>query len=276
MFRRALRDRYEYASVALDRILIITDLEESKAAVFMEQIQQYLQAGLSLKEVKFTCWNKGDFAPWPQMKQAIHQIKPDLIISYRLLWVEDITASKSLGAYIDLLSQDTHYPVLVMPHPAMQGLSRILAEPGAVMVATEHGYANHRMVNFALKLLPQKRPLILVHIEDEDTYEYYLDAISKIPAIDTEITREALPLQLLAGPNQYADSVEETLAELQPEIEIRRQISFGHLIDAYGSLMEEHETDLLVVDTKDDTQLAMHSIGYSLAIEFRQTPVLLL
>ncbi|MEO1448208.1 MAG: hypothetical protein AAFV07_01705 [Bacteroidota bacterium] len=276
VFRRALRDRFEYAAIRLERILIITDLEEAAASAFQEQVQRYLSHALSLRGIEVSIWDKRQFAPWPQLKQRIKQYAPDLIVTYRLLWVEDMTATKSLGSYVDLLSQDTQYPILIMPHPALQGMDPILTDPGAVMVATEHGYANHRMVNFALSLLPEKRPLFLVHIEDQDTFDYYMKAIGKIPDIDTEAAHETIQHQLLAGPQQYADSVAETLAEIRPGVDIQTHIMFGHLIDAYRSLMKTHETDLLVVDTKDDTQLAMHSVGYSLAVEFRQTPVLLL
>lgn len=276
VFRRALRDRFEYSDVELKRILIITDLDAEASDTFQTQVQSYLSYALSLRELELTTWHKSDFAPWPQLKQRIKQLEPDLIVSYRLLWVTDITATKSLGVYIDLLSQDTNFPILIMPHPSLQGMNPILAEPGAVMVATEHGYANHRMVNTALALLPEARPLFLVHIEDQDTFDYYMKAIEKIPDIDTEAARQTIRDQLLAGPQQYADSVSETLAEVKPDTVIQTHLAFGHLIDAYRELMDTHETDLLVVDTKDDTQLAMHSVGYSLAIEFRQTPVLLL
>ena len=216
------------------------------------------------------------FTPWPQLKNRILQINPDLIISYRLLWVEDITAEKSLGTYIDLLSQDTHFPVLVMPHPQLYDMENSLLSPGAVMVATEHAYEDHRQVNMALAFAESEAPLILVHIEDEDTFNYYMEAIAKIPAIDTEVARESLHEQLLAGPIHYAESVVETLREIRSDIRVETQIEFGHLISSYRELMKAHSTDLLVTNTKDDTQLAMHSIGYSLAVEFRETPVLLL
>ena len=38
----------------------------------------------------------------------------------------------------------------------------------------------------------------------------------------------------------------------------------------------EDEVDLLVLNTKDDDQLAMHGLAYPLAIELREIPLLLL
>ncbi len=210
------------------------------------------------------------------MKEAIRQKKPDLIITYRMLWAEDVRPNKSLGSYMDLLSQDTEFPLLVTPHPRPYSMDHILEEEGAVLVATEHLIDDHRLINFALKFTVASAPLILVHIEDEDTFDYYMSAIRKIPDISTEDAEDKLKKQLLANPIHYAESVQDVLAEKTPDLKVQTYIRFGHLITAYRELMERHSTDLLVMNTKDDTQLAMHSVGYSLAVEFRQTPILLL
>ena len=45
---------------------------------------------------------------------------------------------------------------------------------------------------------------------------------------------------------------------------------------AYRRLIEQHEVDLLVLNTKDEDQLAMRGIAYALAVELRQTPLLML
>ncbi|WNJ16137.1 universal stress protein [Pontibacter sp. G13] len=276
VFRRALRTPYEYEEIKPKHILVIVDLNPEQSAQFLNDLQAYLLPSLHPSNYQMTCWTQSDFAPWPQLKSRIQQLAPDLIISYRLLWMQDRTAQKSLGSYIDLLSQDTQIPILVMPNPLMFSMPKLNASAGAVLVATEHDYEDHRQVNYALAFARKDAPLILVHIEDEDTFEYYQAAIAKIPDIDTEAARETLHRQLLADPEHYADSVRETLVTKRPELSVDTYITFGHLITAYRKLMADHLSDLLVVNSKDDTQLAMHSIGYSLAVEFRETPVLLL
>ncbi|MEO1382824.1 MAG: hypothetical protein AAFV78_06300 [Bacteroidota bacterium] len=276
VFRRALRSRFEQEEIQLGNILLINDLEREDAALFEEQVHQYLQLSLPAKSYQLHTLGRNNFSPWPQFRSHIARLKPDLIITYRLLWVEDISARKSLGSYIDLLSQDTDYPVLIMPHPKLFKTEKLLQKPGAVLVATEHLYDDHRLVNYALKFAKADQSLIMVHIEDEDTFDYYMDAIAKIPGIDTETARETLSEQLLAGPHHYAESVKEVLEADGSTFRLEEHIEFGHLITSYRALMEAHPTDLLVTNTKDDTQLAMHSIGYSLAVEFRENPVLLL
>ena len=50
----------------------------------------------------------------------------------------------------------------------------------------------------------------------------------------------------------------------------------GHRIAEYRRLITEHKVDLLVMNTRDDDQLAMHGLAYPLAISLRETPLLLL
>jgi hypothetical protein len=40
--------------------------------------------------------------------------------------------------------------------------------------------------------------------------------------------------------------------------------------------VDEHHVDLLVLNTKDEDQLAIHGLAYPLAVELRNTPLLLL
>lgn len=276
VFRRALRKRYVYESLELKTVLIISDLEGEAEQAFIKQVESFLARFQSQEGLSVICWGKGDFAPWPQLKTRLRDTAPSLVVSYRMLWTDDILAEKSLGSYIDLLSQDTTFPLLLMPHPKLFNLGEVLKASGSVLVATEHTYEDDPPVNYAVAFAKPDRPLILVHIEDEDTFAYYMKAIEKIPDLDTEIARTTLHDQLLAGPKQYAESVSESLKIHCPYVQVETEIAFGHLITAYRNLIEQHPSDLLVTHTKDDTQLAMHSIGYSLAVEFRQIPVLLI
>lgn len=276
VFRRALRHRFDYEPVSIKRVLVITDLGKEDAEAYGQKIMSYLHTTIRKDTYHIDVWSKDEYCPWPRMKERIKANKPDLLITYRMLFAEDISPQKSLGSYVDLLSQDTEFPLLVTPHPKLFSMDHILKDEGAVLVATEHLIEDNRLVNFALKFVGPQAPLILVHIEDEDTFQYYLEAISKVPDISTEVAQTQLRDQLLADPIHFAESVEEVLKDKRPDLKVETFIKFGHLVSSYRELLGEHTTDLLVMNTKDDTQLAMHSVGYSLAVEFRQTPILLL
>jgi hypothetical protein len=44
----------------------------------------------------------------------------------------------------------------------------------------------------------------------------------------------------------------------------------------YRKLIQDHDADLLVLNTKDDDQLAMHGRAYSLSVELTNVSMLLL
>jgi hypothetical protein len=50
----------------------------------------------------------------------------------------------------------------------------------------------------------------------------------------------------------------------------------GHFLSDYQQHIQEQEIDLLVLNTKDDDQLAMHGLAYPLAVELRTLPLLML
>ena len=57
---------------------------------------------------------------------------------------------------------------------------------------------------------------------------------------------------------------------------MREVVTLGHHLDEYKRLVIEHDVDLLVMNTKDDDQMAMHGLAYPLAVELRGVPMLLL
>ncbi len=116
----------------------------------------------------------------------------------------------------------------------------------------------------------------LTHVEDEATFGRYMDVISKIPTIDTDEARESVREQLLKEPQDYIDSCVEVLGKAGASVTVEHLVVFGHHLSEYKRLIEQHEVDLLVLNTKDEDQLAMHGIAYALAVELRQIPLLML
>ena len=50
----------------------------------------------------------------------------------------------------------------------------------------------------------------------------------------------------------------------------------GHHLSEVRRLLDDHQVNLLVLQTKDEDQLAMHGLAYPLVIEMRHIPVLML
>jgi hypothetical protein len=113
-------------------------------------------------------------------------------------------------------------------------------------------------------------------VEDGVTFERYMDTISKLPRIDTDEARQDILRQLLEEPRQYVDSCRQVLAEGRPDLSVEGIVTVGRSLSEYSRLVEEHEVDLLVLNTKDADQLAMHGVAYPVVVQLRQIPLLLL
>jgi len=144
------------------------------------------------------------------------------------------------------------------------------------MAITDHLTNNHGLVNHAVCFVRSGGELYLTHIEDEEVFERYIDAISKIPSIDTDEARERLAEQLLQEPERYIESCRSVLETHGLSLRINSIVKFGHHLRQYHAAVEAHQVNLLVMNTKDDDQLAMHGLAYPLAVELRQLPLLML
>ena len=102
-----------------------------------------------------------------------------------------------------------------------------------------------------------------------------MEAIARIPTIDTAGARETIARQLLKQPRDFVQSCKSVLADAGVKTRIEEIVRFGRQISSYRSLIDEHDIDLLVMNTKDEDQLAMHGLAYPLAVELRDTPLLM-
>jgi nucleotide-binding universal stress UspA family protein len=144
------------------------------------------------------------------------------------------------------------------------------------MAIADHLTGDNRLVNYAVRFTENGGTLWLTHVEDEATFGRYMEVISKIPTIDTDEAREAIRAQLLKEPQDYIDTCVEVLRAADAHVTVEHLVVFGHRLAEYRRLIEQHEVDLLVLNTKDEDQLAMHGIAYSLAVGLRQIPLLML
>jgi len=273
VFKRAERDPFQYNVTAPGKILLVTDLEGDPLARYEARVRGFL-SGVG-GDPAWTTLAKGDFGRWQELGERIEAEQPDLIVTYRLLRETHEALKFSLGAYLDTLTQAVEAPVLVLPHPDSSPAKDPLANRDSVMVVTDHLSGAHDLVNDAIVLTEPGGRLILCHLEDEDAFERVMAAVGKIPEIDTETVRETLRDQLLAGPRQYIASVAAVLKERRPRLRVGSVVEMSRVLDRYRTLLSEYEADLLVFSSKDDSQLAMHSLGHSLAVEFKDIPLLL-
>jgi len=275
-FLSADKVAYHYERPAIEHVLFVNDLDADAAASLLEQVRRFL----SVVDGDSTTWSRLDGSSFETVKQlldSVEQHEPDLIVTYRHLHSSAWQWPHSLGEYLDVLTQATRVPVLVLPHPdADRALPHALANTDRVMAITDHITGDDRLINHALRFTDRGGSCWLTHVEPLSTFDRYLGAIAKIPEIDTESARELIERQLLKDPRDYIHSCQKTISDQALPVVLEEIVTMGRRLSEYRRLIDEHDIDLLVFNTLDEDQLAMHGLAYPLAVELRQIPLLML
>lgn len=277
-FRSASKDTFSWSPPVLTKILVVTDLDAEGSAKYEARIRAFLSGVLA--EADAAQWRlvSGDeYAAVAELHELVQGWAPDLICTYRNLHSSAWSFEFSLGEFIHVLTQATTVPVLIAPHPKQGKVAEhALQDTNVVMAMTDHLTGSERLVNFAAAMTQARGKLWLSHVEDELAYDRIMEAISKIPQIQTDVARELIRDKLLKQPTDYVEACRTTIAEHRPELEVKALVLMGHHLSTYQQLIRDHEVDLLVMNTKDDDQLAMHGMAYPIAVEIRDVPLLLL
>ena len=275
-FRAATRTPFEYRPVEFSLGLLVTDLPERNEEL-TTAVRDFISVGRPGPAPEIQIVLSEESTAIGDLLQLIDGRGPDLIITYRNLHSDAWSWPHSLGETVDVLTQVTELPVLVIPNPQEHPeYAQLMRNTDSVMAITDHLTGDDRLVNYAVSLTQPGGKLTLSHVEDSATLERIIETISKIPEIDTDTAREELGKQLLKDPSDYIAICQQVLQNANVDIEVIQSVSFGHLLKEHLQLVEQAAVDLLVLNTKDDDQQAMHGLAYPLAVQLRQTPLLML
>ncbi len=273
VFRSADKAVFVYQPFEVGSMLVVTDLPDDDAARFADTVRGFLGV---LTGTAVTVTAGGEFETIRDLLRVVEAAQPDLVCTYRHLHTTQWQDPFTMGEYVEVLTQATTHPILVLPHPRAEQAAHALQNTDMVMAITDHLTGDHALVNRAARFTAPGGRLILAHIEDESTFERYLGVISRIPELDTRIARETIRQQLLKEPADYIESCRRGLAEAGVNLEVEPVVEIGRRLLEYRRLVEQREVDLLILHTKDDDQLAMHGLAYPLCVELREIPLLLL
>ena len=277
VFRSADKPLFRYEPFAVNSVLVMTDLEGEKAEAFSALAEKYLGASGEEGGRSIRLASAGDFSSIEECLGLIDEVKPDLVCTYRGLHSECWRWGHSLGSYVEVLTQGISTPVLVFPHPgSREALSAVSAGCTKVMAMTDHLAGDSRLINAALFFTPAGGVLHLANFEDRGVFERYMDAIGRIPSIDSDQAREDLLERLLREARDYIQSCRLEVETQGNEVEITETVDLGLHVEAYRQLVRSNGIELLVMNTKEKGQLAMHGLAYALAVEVNEIPLLLL
>ena len=273
MFKRASRENYQYQSLELKHVTIITHQSQEVANSIQKELTSFLpQLG---GQVEWNLITQNDFEDANQLLKCLHDHPSDLVVTHRHLHEDILLPQHSLGVYVDVLTQANKAPVLLLPGTASQRAA-LDKTCDTIMVATDHIAGDHRLVNHAALFAPENGIVWLCHVEDDAVYRRYLHVIERIPSLHTEETGEQVMEQLMNEAAAYIGSAVEDLSKRFPKTQWKSEITLGHQVQTYRRLADEHQADLVVLNTKDQGQLAMHGLAYSISVEIIDRPLLLL
>ena len=271
VFKSAAKAQFEYQDIHLKKALVVHDLDTDQRDGFAQKIQVALSN--SLGEFESLYVSPQDTIS--QLLESIEKQEPDLVCTYRNLHSSAWEFGYSLGEHLEVLTQATALPILVLPHPKVVGNQELMI-PNRVMVASDSLTGDDHLINFALSFTPSDGHVLLSHVEDEIWLNRYLECLSKIPEIDTELARDTITHQIMKEPTDFIKSVQDALTVHRPNIKTISQIEIGSELKLYAEWIKTHGIDLAVINTKDEHQTAISGFAHAFAIEFRNIPILML
>ncbi len=274
VFLAATRTLYTYERVEVTKAVVATDLAAEEAEKFAGRVRSFLAAALG-DEVRWTVLADKEVCSVGEILERLEGEEAELVVTYRNLGSGAWRWPHSLGEYVDVVTQATDAAVLVVPRPEVESWQGEGKNTDSVLALTDHLTGDARLVNHAARFTAPGGKLCLAHVEDEGILERYLDVIAKIPEIETDVARREIRRRLLKEPSDYIASCKEVLRS-HLDLRLEKVVTTGHHVSDVERLVEECRSGLLVLNTKEEDQLAMHGLAYPLAVELRSLPMLLL
>ncbi len=273
-FKHAVKERYQYEELLLSKAALVSRRASSTAAEVKKHVNTLLPKKFDTLE--WEVFAENELHSVQKLVTKLDEFKPDLIVTERNLENVDDTLVYGLSNYVDALTQVCEAPVLLLPDASPEDLRIRLRNCSDVMVETNHLTGDSRLINWAVSFVEESGTLFLTHIEDQRMFDYYLSAISKIAEIDTDIAETTIRQQLLSEPEDFISQAKEVLSKECPKISVEGLVRLGQSLEDYREMLNQHQIDLLVINTKKDGQLAMGGLAYAIAVEFKHIPLLML
>ncbi|MEL6342734.1 MAG: hypothetical protein AAFV53_06350 [Myxococcota bacterium] len=276
-FRAAAKPKYLHRPRVLKSVLVVTDLPADAAKAYAERARPMVTFGPHSPVL--TVLSADETRDLGALLDAVKAAAPDIVVTYRCLHSAAWKWPYTIGDHVEVLTQVTDAPVLLLPRVDTGDASADpLHPPRVVLAITDHVVGEERLVQWAAAMCPAQQWLVLAHVEDEATFDRYMEIISKVPDVDTDVAHREIQSRLQRDAHDWIASckvaLEETLGEDAPRVE--DVVMIGRRMSTYTALVARREADLLVLNTKDADQMAIHGMAYPLMVEMRQIPLLLL
>lgn len=270
VFRSALKPSFVRERVLLEQVVHISDQGPAERDAEAQRVREFLSALDDGDHGAMLSLGRSDWSSAQELIDKIEALTPQLIVCQRHLGDPDSDLAYTLGSVVDILTQATSVPVLLLPTPGSP-----LRSSERTMVVTDHLTQDAHLVSWGVHMTPDHGVLFLAHIEDEEHFEHFAHALRRVPGVDTDPTLARLKDKLLTLPTDYVHAVQKTLQEENVQETVVPVVHFGDPLKLYPKLVVEHQIGLLICNTKDAGQSAMAGFAHALAVSMRTLPLLL-
>ncbi|MCH2201193.1 MAG: hypothetical protein MK102_04430 [Fuerstiella sp.] len=274
IFRRAEKEQFSYVDIPVQTVTLVSDGNRDHAEIVQNDLRHFIGRLDAVKSWRVITGD--DYHTVAELVALVDDQQTDLLVTHRHLQETSLVPQHSLGVYLDVLTQTTSIPVLVLPGTSVDPLRVADRDCNRVMVVADHISGDNRLINYGAAMCRPGGSMWLCHVEDDLVFERYMQAITRIPEIDSESARVLIENQLLKEATDFIEACSGVIHEEGPKIKVEPYVGRGHHLRDYRKLIKDCDIDLLVLNTKDDDQLAMHGRAYSLSVELTDVSMLLL
>lgn len=276
IFRSADKPVFHFAPPKVEKILLMSDLSGQEAQRFEARLQQFVESGEPGGNITWEAVHGEEPETRDELLKIVEEHAPDLIVTHRNLHDGIKDPHFGLGVYVEVLSQTTQAPVMVVPRLWDEAFEKATEKLEDVMLVADHLARDDRVVNWAVHFVNNSGMLVFTQVESQFEYERYMAAISRIPGIETELAAEEIRRELLKEAEDYIQRCREMLAQVKPNLQTEAIVTMGYPLTAYRELLKQHHHEMLVIDSKDERQIAMRGLAYAMAVEFSDIAMLLI
>ncbi|MEZ6062376.1 MAG: hypothetical protein R3C19_18695 [Planctomycetaceae bacterium] len=121
IFRRADKQVLSFVDIPISNLAFVTDSSPADSEAALQTVQPLLSRLESVDNWRIIAGER--YHTVAELLAEIDNQRTDLIVTYRHLQERSFIPQHSLGVYLDVLTQTTSIPVLVLPGTAAQPVS---------------------------------------------------------------------------------------------------------------------------------------------------------
>ena len=268
LFRAADKEQVDIPMVRISKVALVTDVSIDESHQLWERWK-----GILPNPVEMVLLDGSMTQSLPKLVDSLKEIEVDLVMTYRCLHSDAWQYPYAVGSYIEVLTQIVPFPVLLMPH--IHEESKTYANAKSILLLSAELTKEAALVGFAGAFSTKETQLLLAQIDDKSTFLRIIDIISKIPQIDTDDAKQYITERREQEMNDWVFRCTQNLSQ-QPNAPVVSQIDMlDPSMKECAAVIGQHNAELVVINTKDDEQLAIHGLAYPIMVQFRQLPLLL-